>query len=356
MRIFVIAEAGVNHNGNARRAHQLVDIAAAAGADAVKFQTFRAEGIATAAAAKTAYQKKTTGANESQLAMLRRLELSQPLHRELIDRCRRKRIKFLSTPFDFESLRFLVDELRMTVIKIGSGEITNGPFLLAAARTGRKIILSTGMSTLREVRDALSVLAFGFIGSGRPSQSALANAFASASGQRAIRGKVLLLHCTTEYPAPFADANLRAIETMRQSFGLPVGLSDHTPGIAIPIAAAALGASVIEKHFTVDRKLPGPDHKASLEPDELRAMIQGIRAVESALGDGRKRPMPSEIKNRAIARRSLVTSKPIARGETLTADNLGAKRPGEGISPMRYWAWLGQRAKRAYEKDSLVRR
>ena len=355
MGIFVIAEAGVNHNGDAKRARQLVDAAADAGADAVKFQTFRADGVATAGAVKAAYQKRTTGAGETQLAMLKRLELSHPLHRELLARCRRKGIKFLSTPFDLGSLRFLADELCLDTIKIGSGEVTNGPFLLAAARTGRKIILSTGMSTLGEVKQALGVLAFGLVGSGQPSRPGFAEAFASAKGQKALRGKVTLLHCTTEYPAPFTEVNLRAMETMRRAFGLAIGLSDHTPGIAVPIAAVALGARVIEKHFTLDRTLPGPDHKASLEPGELRAMIDGIRAVEAALGDGRKRPMPSELKNRDVARRSLVALAPIAKGEAFTDENLGAKRPGNGVSPMTYWDWIGRTADRARAEGSILR-
>ena len=355
MSVTIIAEAGVNHNGEIEMAHRLIDVAAEAGADAVKFQTFKAGLLATEAAPKADYQNATTGHAESQLAMLKRLELPAAWHRELIDRCRDRGLDFLSTPFDRQSLGFLVDDLDLKTLKMASGEITNGPLLLQASQSGRDIILSTGMSTLQEVEDALAILAFGFTDpGGTPGRQAFRAAFASAAGRAALSEKVVILHCTTEYPAPVGDTNLAAMETLRNAFGLPVGLSDHTEGIAIPIAAAALGAQVIEKHFTLDRTLPGPDHKASVEPGELTAMIAGIRAVEAALGDGVKGPKPSEMKNMDIARKSLVALRPISAGEPFSEDNLGAKRPGSGVSPMDYWDWLGKKAPRDFKPDEAL--
>ncbi len=353
--VYVIAEAGVNHNGEADMALRLIDAAAAGGADAVKFQTFRAEDLVTEAAPKAAYQKAAGDSGESQLAMLRRLELSPATHRDLLAHCRRRGIEFLSTPFDRESLRFLVQDLDLKTLKIASGEITNGPLLLAAAQSGRHIVLSTGMSTLGEVEEALGVLAFGFTASrGAPSRGAFHAAFDSEAGREALRERVVLLHCTTAYPAPVAEANLRAMDTLREVFGLPVGLSDHTPGIAVAIAAAARGAAVLEKHFTLDRALPGPDHQASLEPGELQDMVAGIRAVTMALGDGDKQPTPSEQRNAPIARRSLVAAKSIRTGETFRTDNVTAKRPGTGLTPLAYWDLLGREATRDYAPDDLI--
>lgn len=351
MSIFIIAEAGVNHNGERDLAFALVDAAAEAGADAVKFQTFNAHELASTDAPKATYQTEATGAAESQLEMLQRLELPHALHHELVAHCANRGITFLSAPFDASSLEFLVNDLSLNMLKIPSGEITNGPLLLAAAMSGCDIILSTGMSTLAEVETALGVLAFGFtMEEATPSQDAFMDAFASEAGRISLKEKIILLHCTTEYPAPHADANLRAMETLRDAFGLRVGLSDHTPGIAVPIAAAALGADVIEKHFTIDRSLPGPDHQASLEPGELKDMINGIRATEEALGDGAKQPRPSEIKNIDIVRKSLVITKPIKAGQPFTSENLSNKRPGTGTSPMAYWDLLGQRAERDFAK------
>ena len=357
-RVYVIAEAGVNHNGDPERALAMVDVAAEAGADAVKFQTFHTEDLTTAAAAKAAYQETNTGAAGSQQDMLRDLEIDADAHRKLQSRCAEKGVAFLSTPFDLKSLRFLVGELGIDTVKIGSGEITNGPLLLAAARTGKDIVLSTGMSTLEEVREALAILAFGLVGWGdaAPCRSAFEAAFASAEGQKALRRHVTVLHCTTEYPAPFEEVNLRAMETLSKTFGLPVGFSDHTDGIAVAIAAAALGAVVIEKHFTLDHALPGPDHVASLEPDELAAMVAGIRHVEAALGDGVKKPTPSEMKNMAPARKSLVALCAIHAGEAFTPENLGAKRPGSGCTPLDYWDWLGCVADRDYATDEIIGR
>ncbi len=356
-RVHIIAEAGVNHNGDAERALAMVDVAAEAGADAVKFQTFRTEELTTAAATMAAYQETNTRTVGSQQDMLRSLEIDADAHRKLQSRCAEKGIAFLSTPFDIKSLLFLVEDLGIDTVKIGSGEITNGPLLLAAGRTAKDIILSTGMSTLEEVREALAVLSFGLAGRDTaPCRDAFEAAFESAGGQKALRRHVTVLHCTTEYPAPFEEANLRAMETLSETFGLRVGFSDHTDGIAVTIAAAALGAVVIEKHFTLDRALPGPDHKASLEPAELAAMVVGIRHAEMALGDGVKKPTPSEEKNMAPARKSLVALCDIRRGEEFTPGNLGVKRPGSGCSPMDYWDRLGRVADRNYTADELVAR
>lgn len=353
----VIAEAGVNHNGDLDLALKLVDAAAEAGADVVKFQTFKAERLASRRAAKAEYQTRTTDAAESQLEMLRRLELSAEDHDRLIAHCRARGIRFMSTPFDLDSLAMLTDRFAIDTIKLGSGEVTNAPLLLAAAETGRPIILSTGMSTLGEVEAALGVLAFGYAKtSAKPGRAAFADAYISDSARRSLAAQVTLLHCTTEYPAPFAEVNLRAMDTLATAFGLPVGFSDHTPGIAIPIAAVARGACVIEKHLTLDRTLPGPDHKASLAPSELAAMVEAVRQVEAALGDGVKRPSDSERKNMDIARKSLVAARPIAVGETLSAENVTVKRPGSGMSPFAYWDVMYRPAMRAYDIDELLDR
>lgn len=354
MTPIIIAEAGVNHNGDAERALAMVDAAADAGADIVKFQTFRATELVTATAPKAEYQRLHDG-DGSQLSMLQRLELSEAAHVRLVERCRQRGIGFLSTPFDLPSLRFLVDGLGVDTLKIPSGEITNGPLLLAAARTGRRIILSTGMSNLDEVATALGALAFGCLDpEGVPGPAAFATVLAMPEARPLLAERVTLLHCTTEYPAPVEETNLRAMATLRDAFGLPVGLSDHTAGIAVAIAAAALGASVIEKHFTLDRQLPGPDHRASLEPGELAAMVAGVRAATLALGDGVKVAVPSERKNMAVARKSLTAIRPIAAGEPFTMDNLGVRRPGNGISPMLYWSYLGRLADRDLGEGEII--
>lgn len=352
MSVYIIAEAGVNHNGSPDMALQLVDVAAEAGADAVKFQTFKADSLVSKSAPKASYQKETTNWAETQHEMLRRLELTPSAHEALLERCRERGIDFLSSPFDRASLDFLVCDLRLKTIKLGSGEVTNGPLLLQAARHSADVILSTGMSTLGEVETALSCLAFGYIGDDKPpSLEAFVAAYASPEGQDALRRKVTLLHCTTEYPAPFADVNLLSMLTMRDAFGLKVGYSDHTEGIAVSVAAAALGASVIEKHFTLDRMLPGPDHRASLEPDELSILVRSVRQVEAALGHGVKAPSPSEWENRLIVRKSLVASRPIQKGEPFRAANVTCKRPGGGLSPFGYWSILGRTADRNYGED-----
>ncbi len=354
-RCFVVAEAGVNHNGALDLALRLVDVAADAGADAVKFQTFKAERVIAENAPKAAYQTRTTGAGESQLDMVRKLELKREFHRPIAERCRARGILFMSTAFDEESARFLVDEIKVPVLKIPSGEVTNAPLLLTLARFDLPMILSTGMSTLAEVEAALGVLAFGLTRrQDPPSAAAFADAYASAGGRRALADKVVLLHCTSEYPAAFDETNLRAMDAMREAFGLPVGLSDHTPGIAVPIAAVARGAVTVEKHFTLDRELPGPDHKASLEPGELAAMVAGIRAAEAALGRPVKEPTAAELRNRPVVRRGLVAARAIVKGETFTADNVAPKRPARGLSPMRYWDLIGRSARRAYAPDEPI--
>jgi N-acetylneuraminate synthase len=354
MSVFIIAEAGVNHNGSLDTAMQLVDAAVAAGADAVKFQTFKAEKLVTQSAAKAEYQKQATGAAESQLAMLKALELKYEFHFQLRDYCLAQGIQFLSTAFDFDSLAFLVDEVGIEQLKIPSGEITNGPFLLAHAQTGKNIVVSTGMATLGEVEMALGGLAFGYLGWDKPSLAAFQQAFSSADGQAILKNKVSLLHCTSEYPTPMAHVNLLSMDVLRQAFDLPVGYSDHTEGLVVPVAAAARGAVLIEKHFTLDRSQKGPDHQVSLEPDELKQMVAMIRAVEQALGSPRKIPQSIELENRNVARKSLVAGAAIAAGERFCAENLASKRPGTGLSPMEYWRLLGKTSQRAYSPDELI--
>lgn len=328
----VIAEAGVNHNGSLDLAYQLIDAAAAAGADYVKFQTFRAEALVTRAAPKAEYQKVTTGSAESQFDMLKRLELPQEAFAELAKYCAQKNIEFMSTPFDLEAAHMLAD-LGMSTFKVSSGDLTNVPFLREIGKLGRPVILSSGMATLGEIEDAVNALQ----GVGMPIE------------------QITLLHCTTEYPAPAEEVNLLAMNTIRAAFpGATIGYSDHTQGIDIPIAATALGAQVIEKHFTLDRTMTGPDHKASLEPAELEAMVKAIRRVSLALGNGRKQPTASEIPNRLIARKSIVAARPIARGERLSEDNLAVRRPGNGLSPARWDEVVGSVATRDYAQDELI--
>ncbi len=330
-RTLIIAEAGVNHNGDLAMARQLIDVAADAGVDFIKFQTFSAERQVTHTAAKAQYQQTRTGNAESQYAMLKRLELSVDAHCELIDYCLQKNVHFFSTGFDIQSIELLLT-LGQKIIKIPSGEITNLPYLRFIGQQGMEVILSTGMSTMQEISDALKVL--------------------EDSGTQ--RDQITVLHCTTEYPAPFEEINLRAMQTIAQAFNVKIGYSDHSVGIEVPIAAVAMGARVIEKHFTLDRTLPGPDHQASLEPQELYAMVAAIRNVESALGDGVKQVTPSELKNKDIARKSIVARQAIKLGEFFTTENLAAKRPGSGISPMRWDEVLGMRASRDFNVDELI--
>ena len=331
MKTLIIAEAGVNHNGDLDLARRLIDAAAEAGADWVKFQTFSADRMVTTHAGKADYQTRTTDAAESQYTMIRRLELTRDMHVALIAHCRQRGIQFSSTGFDPQSIDMLA-ELGLDCFKIPSGEITNLPYLRHVARYGKTVILSTGMATLGEIEAALDVLEHG----GTP------------------RSRITVLHCNTEYPTPMVDVNLRAMLAIGDAFGVAVGYSDHTSGIEIPIAAAALGATVIEKHFTLDRNLPGPDHKASLEPAELKVMVDAIRNIEQALGDGIKRPTASESKNKPIARKSLVAARSIKAGEVFSAANLTVKRPGTGLSPMRWDEVLGRKAPRDFAPDELI--
>jgi N-acetylneuraminate synthase len=347
--VFIVAEAGVNHNGSLDLALQLVDKARDAGADAVKFQTFRANDLIAAGAPKAEYQKRQVGAEESQLDMVRRLELSASDHRRIAEHCADRGIEFMSTPFDSASLRLLVGELNVRRVKVASGEITNAPFLWEIGACARPIILSTGMSTLDEVARALGVLAAGALDT-----KGFRESFESKQGKAILRERVTLLHCTSEYPAPFEDVNLHAMQTLAREFGLPVGYSDHTEGINAAVAAVALGACVVEKHLTLDRNLPGPDHRASLEPSEFARMVEGIRQVERALGSELKEAAPGEIPVRDVARRSLVALRPIRKGEAFSTDNLGCKRPGTGASPFGYWDLLGKRAHRDYGADELI--
>ena len=352
--IFVIAEAGVNHNGNLAQAIELVDVALAAGADAVKFQTFKAESLVTKTASKANYQKQTTGVDQSQLAMLKDLELSYQQHFQLRDYCEQRGIIFMSSAFDVESLDFLVTEVGVKPLKIASGEITNGPFLLAHAQTGLEIILSTGMATLAEIEQALGALAFGYLGWEQPSLARFQLAYADAQGHALLKQRVTLLHCTTQYPTPPAQVNLRSMDTLRQAFGLAVGYSDHTQGLAVSLAAAARGATIIEKHFTLDRSLPGPDHIVSLEPDELQQMVAAIRVIELALGSALKSPQPEELNNRLAARKSVLARRDIMAGEVFGVENLAIKRPGLGLSPMEYWRLQGKVSQKNYQADEMI--
>ncbi len=329
MSIFVIAEAGVNHNGSLELAKKLVDTAKDSGADCVKFQTFISKNIVSKNAVKADYQKKQTKTEESQQDMLKKLELSFDDFVELNQYCSEKNIEFLSTAFDFDSIDFL-NSLGISRWKIPSGEITNLPYLIKIAQLNKPVILSTGMSTMNDIKKAIFAL--------------------KENGS----GEITVLHCTTEYPTPFNEVNLKAMLSINKEFGVRVGYSDHTRGIEVPIAAVALGATVIEKHFTLNRNMEGPDHRASLEPGELKAMVDSIRNIESALGDGIKQPTESEKKNMIVARKSIIAKRDIKKGETLTEDNLTVKRPGDGISPMEWFDVLGTVAIRYFQEDELI--
>ena len=331
MSVIIIAEAGVNHNGDINIAKRLVKEAKKEGADYVKFQTFVPEKLVAHTAKKAKYQQKTTGTKESQLEMLKKLALTQNEFCELKQYCEEQQIGFLSTPFDLESIDFL-EKLNIPLWKVPSGEITNLPYLEKIGQAHKPVILSTGMSTMQEIQEALNIL--------------------NKNGC----GKVTILHCNTEYPTAMKDVNLLAMDTIRKVCNVEVGYSDHTQGIEVPIAAVALGASVIEKHFTLDRKMDGPDHRASLEPDELKEMVQAIHNIETALGEKEKIVTESEMKNKSVARKSIVAAKSIKRGEIFTVDNITVKRPGTGISPMRWYDILGRKADRNYEPDDLIER
>ncbi|MCX7121848.1 MAG: N-acetylneuraminate synthase [Gammaproteobacteria bacterium] len=353
----IIAEAGVNHNGNINLALQLIDAAAEAGADVVKFQTFCAEELVSTSAPKANYQLRSTDPAESQYEMLKKLELTHEQHYFLKKHCEKRNIAFLSTPFDSISADFLLDKMKLNTIKISSGEITTAPLLLQIARYQPNTILSTGMATLGEIEDALAIIAFGFLNTNEaPSTEAFIKAYASIEGQIKLKQKVTLLHCTSDYPAKFDAIHLRAMDTLKSAFDLPVGYSDHSMGIAVPIAAVARGATVIEKHFTLDRSLPGPDHLASLEPLELKNMVKSIREVECALGSTLKIPTQSELEIKNVARKSLMAAKTIIKNELFTEKNLSMQRPGIGISPMRYWDYLGSCATQNYQEDEPIQK
>lgn len=330
-KVFIIAEAGVNHNGCIETAKRLIKVASEAGADAIKFQTFKAENIVTKKAKKAQYQINNESGTDSQYEMLKQLEIDHRAHRELIAFCQQHDIMFLSTPFDIESIN-LLHELGIEIFKIPSGEITNLPYLRSIGSLKKEIILSTGMSNLNEIGEALEVL----VNAGTPKE------------------KVTILHANTEYPTPMEDVNLRAMNTIAETFDVKVGYSDHTLGVEVDIAAVALGANVIEKHITLDKTMPGPDHKASLEPDELEVMVRGIRNIEQALGCRTKKPSNSETKNLQIVRKSIIAKTEISEGELLTESNVTVKRPGMGISPMKWDAIIGSKAKRDYQEDELI--
>ena len=352
----IIAEAGVNHNGSLDLALKLVDVAADAGADIVKFQSFDAKALVTAGAARAQYQVDNIGEDGLQLEMLQALSLDEASHIAIADHCRARNIAFMSTAFDFRSFEFL-KRFDMPYIKIPSGDLTFGPMLLAVGESGRRVILSTGMGNLDEIRDALAVLAFGRLTPGQPANlAAMREHLASDAARVALRNFVTVLQCVTQYPCPAGYANLAAMDTIRDAFGLPVGYSDHTLGIAVPIAAVARGACMIEKHVTLDRTMAGPDHAASLEPGQFAEIVAAIRDVEVAIGDGVKQANPAEIDNIAVARRSLVAARTIGAGEPLVADMVTAKRPGIGLSPMQYWDVLGQPAPRDYAIDEAIER
>lgn len=331
-RIFIIAEAGVNHNGSLELAKKLIDIASEAGADAVKFQSFKTELLVTRDARKADYQMKNTDNGQNQFEMLKKLELNEAAHSELISHAAGKGIIFMSTPFDHESID-LLNRLGLQIFKIGSGDLTNVPYLRKIGELKKKVILSTGMATIDEVGQALDVL----VRAGTP------------------KSNITLLQATTDYPTKFDDVNLLAMKAMAETYGAKVGYSDHTEGIEVAIAAAALGARVIEKHFTIDRNMEGPDHKASLEPEELKAMVRAVRNIEKALGDGEKKPSENEKKNMAAARKSIVAGDDIKEGEVFTVLNLAVKRPGTGLSPLQWDKMIGKRAGRDYKKDEFIR-
>tara|TARA_R110002050_G_scaffold237905_1_gene373994 strand:+ start:4115 stop:5122 length:1008 start_codon:yes stop_codon:yes gene_type:complete len=333
MHALIIAEAGVNHNGNIELAKQLIEAAANAGVDFVKFQTFKADSLVSKSAKKAEYQKKNIGdSDDSQYAMLKKLELTEAMHHELIAHCKQCGVRFLSTGFDTKSIDFL-DSMDTPFFKIPSGEITNKPYLQHIAQKGRPVVMSTGMANMDEIKAALAVLYENGIS----------------------KEQITILHCNTEYPTPMDDVNLKAMEHIRNKLGVKVGYSDHTNGIEVPIAAVALGATIIEKHFTLDRNSPGPDHRASLGPSELKAMVDAIRNIEKAIsGSGLKEPSPSEQKNKEIARKSIVAAKTIQKGEPFSEANLTVKRPGNGINPMQWDEIIGQKAKRDFHEDDLI--
>ncbi len=352
MSTFIIAEAGVNHNGSIDIACQLIDVAASAGADAVKFQTFKTDELVLGTAKLATYQKENLGKDESQADMLRQLELSQADHDILQAHCQKKNIQFLSTPFDLSSVDFLCTKVGLKTIKVPSGELTNAPYLLKIAQYGVNVIISSGMAELAEIETALDVLAFGFLNETTPTSFAeIEGCSRTAEGQEILKEKVTLLHCTTNYPAPLETVNLRAMASMRKQFAVKVGLSDHSAGIYVPIAAVSLGATVVEKHFTLDRTMEGPDHKASLEPGELGEMVSAIRHTEIALGTGEKKPFEEELRTKKLVRKGLYAASEISAGQIIEEKHINISRPEDGLSPTKYWDIIGQKASRTYKKD-----
>lgn len=353
---YIIAEAGVNHNGQRALAFELIDAAAEAGVDAVKFQTFDSAKLASNATPKASYQKKYTSESESQLAMLKSLELPRAWHKKLQQHAQSKGVEFLSTAFDSESLEFLTT-LDLPLFKVPSGELTNGKLLWRFAQTGKRLLLSTGMATLSEVELALAVVAHSINNDREPkSLEEVWQAWSNSEWRRSLKGRIVLLHCTSQYPTPFEEVNLRAMDTLAHSFSLEVGYSDHTEGTLIPIAAVARGARVIEKHFTLDRKLPGPDHRASLEPPQLKEMVESIRSLSLALGDGMKAPQASEWDTRLAARQQIVASQAIEAGESFSSKNLDTKRCGEGIPASEIWDIIGRQSHRTYNAGDVISR
>ncbi len=353
---YIIAEAGVNHNGDLSLAKELIDIAADAGADAVKFQTFTAEKVISTIAKQAEYQAKNTGITESQLEMVKKLELPQSDFKKLYEYSKDKNITFLSTAFDPENMNFLVRECNIPLIKIPSGELTNAHYLFDVAKYKLPLVISTGMANLHEIEQALAVLSYGWVHKNPPtSLQQCLDFYTTATGHSTLDGNIIILQCVTEYPAPYKDTNLNSMQTIAEKFGCPVGLSDHSLGIHIPIAAVAMGACVIEKHFTIDKNLPGPDHKASIDAEELKNMVKYIKDVEDAMGDGQKVPQTSEIKNIPIARRSIVAAGDLTQGTIYTNENIACKRPGNGVSAMLYWDYLGKECLSDINKDNLVK-
>lgn len=351
---YIIAEAGVNHNGSLEMAKKLVKVAKEAGADAVKFQTYKTENLVTKNAKQADYQVENLGEATSQFDMLKKLELTYKQFTELKQYCDEQQIEFLSTPFDFESVDFLIDVLGTETVKIPSGELTNAPFIYYIAKKRKKMVLSTGMATMDEIHEALAFIAFGLVNAQDISLQVVKDFYETDEAKELLKQYVTVLHCTTEYPAAFETINLMAMKHLHEELQLPIGYSDHSEGITVPIAATSLGAVVIEKHFTLDKTLAGPDHLASLNPVELNKMVNGIRQVEQALGNGFKEPSMAEKKNRTAARKSIVAKTSIEVGTVLTEAHLTVKRPGNGLPPAAYWSLLGTVSKKAYVKDDLI--
>ena len=354
MNTYIIAEAGVNHNGSLDIAMQLIEEAKKAGADAVKFQTYKTENLVTRDAKKAEYQYKNTGKSDSQFEMLNKLELSYLEQIELFHFSNEIGIDFLSTAFDLESLNFLSKEMKLKTLKISSGDLTNGPLLYEFGKTGKNLILSTGMSNIQEIEDALGILAYGLLKKDNPSEKSFKEVFMSSEGQGILKKKVSLLHCTTEYPAPLDEINLRVMETLKDKFDLKIGYSDHSEGILVSILAASHGAELIEKHFTLDKDFEGPDHISSLTPGELAEMVVSIRNLKKIMGNKVKKPTKSELKNISIARKSLVASRDIKKGQVFKKNDITVKRPGTGVSPIKFWDILSKKSKRDYKADEVI--